>query len=68
MIIISETEGECKMEIKKSEKAVKLIDAAHQAWADGDSIFGTAEVYAECMCLLCDLYKAAKEEEQCADE
>ena len=52
------------MEMKKSEMAVMLIDAANQAWADGNSPFCTSKEYAECLCLLCDLYRASKKEEE----
>lgn len=52
-----------QVEMKKSEMAVRLIDAANQAWADGNSPFCTSKEYAECLCLLCDLYRASKKEE-----
>lgn len=50
--------------MKDSEKAVILIDAANIAWASTSSPFGTPEVFAECMTLLCDVYKCAKTTEE----
>lgn len=54
--------------MKDSEKAVILIDAANIAWASTSSPFGTPEVFAECMTLLCDVYKRAKEAESGGDQ
>lgn len=54
--------------MKDSEKAVILIDAANIAWASTSSPFETPEVFAECMTLLCDVYKRAKEAESGGDQ
>ena len=51
--------------MKKSELVIKLIDATNQAWADGNSTFASQEEFAECMCILCDLYKSAKGDKAC---
>jgi len=48
----------------KSKLSVKLIDATNQAWSDGNGIFANQEEFAECMCILCDLYKSAKKEDE----